>query len=121
SIAYLWHICRGMQAAHQVKIIHCDLKPPNVLSSDARTVKIVDFGLTAAVSALRAADDVLTCEAWPSQSKAVNMNAMSRDGCGWLHPPRRCPHVFPAGGRAVSPCSCRSHSLPFPQVVTMAE
>jgi serine/threonine protein kinase len=81
-----------MQAAHQVKIIHCDLKPPNVLSSDAGIVKIVDFGLTAAVSALRAAD-----------------------------PLRRCPHVFPAGVRTVSPCSRRSHSLPFPQVVTMAE
>jgi serine/threonine protein kinase len=47
-----------MQAAHQVKIIHWDLKPPNVLSSDTGIVKIVDFGCTAAVSALRAADDV---------------------------------------------------------------
>jgi len=46
-----------MQAARQVKIIHRDLKPPNVLSSDAGIVKIVDFGLAAAVT-LRAADDV---------------------------------------------------------------
>ncbi len=46
----LWYICRGMHAAHQVKIIHRDLKPPNVLISDAGVVKIVDFGLAAAVS-----------------------------------------------------------------------
>ena len=46
----LWHICRGMHAAHQVKIIHRDLKPPNVLIGDAGVVKIVDFGLAAAVS-----------------------------------------------------------------------
>src|SRR5262245_4037769 len=46
----LWHICRGMHAAHQVKIIHRDLKPPNVLINDAGMVKIVDFGLAAAVS-----------------------------------------------------------------------
>jgi serine/threonine-protein kinase len=39
-----------MHAAHQVKIIHRDLKPPNVLISDAGVVKIVDFGLAAAVS-----------------------------------------------------------------------
>jgi serine/threonine-protein kinase len=50
ALRILWHICRGMHAAHQVKIIHRDLKPPNVLISDAGVVKIVDFGLAAAVS-----------------------------------------------------------------------
>ena len=50
GLRILWHICRGMHAAHQVKIIHRDLKPPNVLISDAGVVKIVDFGLAAAVS-----------------------------------------------------------------------
>jgi len=50
ALRILWYICRGMHAAHQVKIIHRDLKPPNVLISDAGVVKIVDFGLAAAVS-----------------------------------------------------------------------
>ncbi len=50
TLRILWYICRGMHAAHQVKIIHRDLKPPNVLISDAGVVKIVDFGLAAAVS-----------------------------------------------------------------------
>jgi serine/threonine-protein kinase len=50
ALRILWHICRGMHAAHQAKIIHRDLKPPNVLISDAGVVKIVDFGLAAAVS-----------------------------------------------------------------------
>jgi serine/threonine-protein kinase len=50
ALYILCYICRGMHAAHQVKIIHRDLKPPNVLISDARVVKIVDFGLAAAVS-----------------------------------------------------------------------
>jgi serine/threonine-protein kinase len=50
GLRILWHICRGMHAAHQVKIIHRDLKPPNVLIGDAGVVKIVDFGLAAAVS-----------------------------------------------------------------------
>jgi serine/threonine-protein kinase len=50
ALRILWYICRGMHAAHQVKIIHRDMKPPNVLISDAGVVKIVDFGLAAAVS-----------------------------------------------------------------------
>jgi serine/threonine-protein kinase len=46
----LWiafHVCSGMQAAHQAQIIHRDLKPPNILINDAGLVKIVDFGLAA--------------------------------------------------------------------------
>lgn len=50
ALRILWHICRGMQAAHQAKIIHRDLKPPNVLISESGVVKIVDFGLAAAAS-----------------------------------------------------------------------
>lgn len=50
GLRILWHICRGMNAAHQVKIVHRDLKPPNVLINDAGIVKIVDFGLAAAAS-----------------------------------------------------------------------
>lgn len=44
-------ICRGMSAAHQVEIVHRDLKPQNLLLNDDDLVKIVDFGLAAAVSA----------------------------------------------------------------------
>jgi len=50
GLRILWYICRGMHAAHQVKIIHRDLKPANVLIDDIGMVKIVDFGLAAAVS-----------------------------------------------------------------------
>jgi HEAT repeat protein len=44
-------ICRGMSAAHQAQIVHRDLKPQNVLINADDLVKIVDFGLAAAVSA----------------------------------------------------------------------
>lgn len=50
GLRIVWYISRGMHAAHQAKIIHRDLKPPNVLINDAGVVKIVDFGLAAAVS-----------------------------------------------------------------------
>jgi serine/threonine-protein kinase len=43
-------ICAGMSAAHQVQVIHRDLKPANILLNDQQVLKIVDFGLAAAVS-----------------------------------------------------------------------
>ena len=50
GLRIIWSICRGLHAAHQAQIIHRDLKPANVLINDAGMVKIVDFGLAAAVS-----------------------------------------------------------------------
>lgn len=42
-------ICRGMHTAHQVEVIHRDLKPANILVNKQGVLKIVDFGLAAAV------------------------------------------------------------------------
>ncbi len=43
-------ICNGMRAAHQAEVIHRDLKPANILVNPEGLLKIVDFGLAAAVS-----------------------------------------------------------------------
>lgn len=43
-------VCCGMSVAHHANIVHRDLKPQNILLDDQDLVKIVDFGLAAAMS-----------------------------------------------------------------------
>lgn len=50
GLKMLWDVCRGVGAAHQVDVVHRDLKPPNILLNDQGVVKIVDFGVAAVTS-----------------------------------------------------------------------
>jgi serine/threonine-protein kinase len=49
AIRFGLDIINGMASAHQAGIVHRDLKPANVLINDSDLVKIVDFGVSAAV------------------------------------------------------------------------
>lgn len=48
---YLAQICEGLAAAHDVGVVHRDLKPGNVLIGERGAVKIIDFGLAKATAA----------------------------------------------------------------------
>jgi HEAT repeat protein len=50
GLKIVWAVCRGVGAAHQVDVVHRDLKPPNILIDNAGLVKIVDFGVAAVTS-----------------------------------------------------------------------
>jgi serine/threonine protein kinase len=54
AINYALQLADGLAAAHRRGILHCDIKPQNVLVSDREEVKIADFGVSRAAATVGA-------------------------------------------------------------------
>lgn len=52
-IALFRQVCAAVQYAHQNLVVHCDLKPSNMLVTRDGTVKLLDFGIARMVSSQR--------------------------------------------------------------------
>lgn len=52
AISVMIKICQGVGYAHRAGLIHCDLKPHNILITADGTAKITDFGISRALAAV---------------------------------------------------------------------
>ncbi|GMR11158.1 MAG: hypothetical protein BMS9Abin28_1984 [Anaerolineae bacterium] len=52
AVRLMLQICEGVGYAHRAGLVHCDLKPHNILVSNAERIKITDFGISRALSTI---------------------------------------------------------------------
>ncbi len=48
GLAIIIEICKGIGYAHRAGLVHCDVKPQNILVSPEKSIKVVDFGIARA-------------------------------------------------------------------------
>lgn len=52
ALRLMRQICDGVGYAHRAGLVHCDLKPHNILVSNAERAKITDFGIARALASV---------------------------------------------------------------------
>ncbi len=60
SLDYFTQMASALAAAHAAGIVHRDIKPGNIMISDAGVVKVLDFGLAKLQQTISTADSTLT-------------------------------------------------------------
>jgi serine/threonine-protein kinase len=53
AVELMVQVCAGVGYAHRAGLIHCDLKPQNILISGDQRAKITDFGIARALSTIQ--------------------------------------------------------------------
>ena len=70
-LAYLIHVGQALERAHEQGIVHCDLKPENIMIARDGLVKILDFGLARLMKDYRAEPVRLSSGISPAAAAAL--------------------------------------------------
>lgn len=57
ALQIMEQVCDGVGYAHRAGLVHCDLKPHNILVSNSERAKITDFGIARALATVRPDED----------------------------------------------------------------
>jgi hypothetical protein len=60
ALAIMRETVAALRAAHAAGLVHCDVKPPNILVDVRGAVKLADFGIARKAGSARAADEAVT-------------------------------------------------------------
>ncbi|WP_027339148.1 Stk1 family PASTA domain-containing Ser/Thr kinase [Halonatronum saccharophilum] len=79
SVEIVKEVCQALIKAHRNNIIHCDIKPHNILLTDDGSVKVTDFGIAQAVTAatMHQTDSIMGSAHYlsPEQAKGTKVTA----------------------------------------------
>lgn len=50
ALAIIIEVCKGVGYAHRAGLVHCDIKPQNILVTPDNSIKVADFGIARALS-----------------------------------------------------------------------
>jgi serine/threonine protein kinase len=50
ALAIVVEVCKGVGYAHRAGLVHCDVKPQNILVTPDNSIKVTDFGIARALS-----------------------------------------------------------------------
>ncbi len=60
ALAIVVEVCKGVGFAHRSNLVHCDVKPQNILITQEHAIKVTDFGIARALSgALPAQEEIV--------------------------------------------------------------
>ncbi|NDJ53127.1 MAG: serine/threonine protein kinase, partial [Chloroflexi bacterium] len=51
ALTVIVEVCKGVGYAHRAGLVHCDIKPQNILLTAENTIKVADFGIARALAA----------------------------------------------------------------------
>jgi eukaryotic-like serine/threonine-protein kinase len=53
AVALMIQVCAGIGYAHRAGLVHCDIKPHNILVTPDKRLKVADFGIARALATIR--------------------------------------------------------------------